>query len=337
MLSDRRQRILYALIEEYVAHALPVGSQTIAKHYKLGVSSATIRNELSYLEDQGYITQPHTSAGRIPTDAGYREFVDEVLASDELMKLPGFETMASDIRSRAEALDSLIERTSEELTRLTDCLSIVMAPSIIKMRIRQVSLISLTNRQALIVIVSEDGHVAERHVSFPIDVEPDRLHEIQNVLTKVFSGRSLSEMYDVRLGMVDLMQDSVGPIIVNEVLDSLHDCNSVRRSRVGVSSLMRKPEFHDASALLPIMEVLEDDTVLFRVFDPSDVTDSGIMVRIGSENETEQLSGASVIAGSYGRGDAQGVVAVIGPKRMDYSKVIGAVRAAQEILNEDLC
>ena len=127
MLSDRRQRILYALIEEYVAHALPVGSQTIAKHYKLGVSSATIRNELSYLEDQGYITQPHTSAGRIPTDAGYREFVDEVLASDELMKLPGFETMASDIRSRAEALDSLIERTSEELTRLTDCLSIVMA------------------------------------------------------------------------------------------------------------------------------------------------------------------------------------------------------------------
>ncbi len=84
------------------------------------------------------------------------------------------------------------------------------------------------------------------------------------------------------------------------------------------------------------MEVLEDDTVLFRVFDPSDVTDSGIMVRIGSENETEQLSGASVIAGSYGRGDAQGVVAVIGPKRMDYSKVIGAVRAAQEILNEDL-
>lgn len=336
MLSDRRQRILYALIEEYVAHALPVGSQTIAKQYKLGVSSATIRNELSYLENEGYIAQPHTSAGRIPTDAGYREFVDGVLASDDLMKMSDFDAMASDIRSHADALDSLMERTSEELTRLTDCLSIVMAPSMIKMRIRQISLISLTNRQALIIIVSEDGHVAERHVSFPVDVEPDRLRDIQDLLTKVFSGRSLSEMEDARLGVVELMQDSIGPIIVNEILSSLRDSCSVRSSRVGVSSLMRKPEFHDASALLPIMEVLEDDTVLFSVFDPSDTSDSGIMVRIGSENETEQLSGASVIAGSYGRGEAQGVVAVIGPKRMDYSKVIGAVRAAQEILNEDL-
>ncbi len=335
MLSDRRQRILYALIEEYVAHALPVGSQTIAKQYKLGVSSATIRNELSYLENEGYITQPHTSAGRIPTDAGYREFVDDVLSSEEVESIPDFDTIASDIRSHADALDSLMEKTSEELSRLTDCLSIVMAPSIIKMRIRQISLISLTNRHALIIIVSKDGHVEERHVSFPIDVDADRLIAIQELLTNIFSGRSLSEVEDTKLDVIELMNDSIGSIILNEILQSLKDSSIVRKSRVGVSALMRKPEFHDTSALLPIMEVLEDDTVLFRAFDQRCNTDSGIVVRIGSENDTEQLAGASLIAGTYGRGDAQGIVAVIGPKRMDYSKVIGAVRAAQSILNEE--
>lgn len=335
MLSDRRQRILYALIEEYVAHALPVGSQTIAKQYKLGVSSATIRNELSYLENEGYIVQPHTSAGRIPTDAGYREFVDDVLASDAIVRLPDFDVLASEIRSHAEALDSLLERTSEELTRLTDCLSIVMAPSILKMRIRQISLISLTDRQALIIIVSEDGHIAERHVSFPVDVEADRLRSMQDLLTNVFAGKSLSEVEQTRVDILELMQDDIAALVINGILESLRDRTFVRKSRVGMSSLMRKPEFHDASALLPIMEVLEDDTVLFRVFDSDAQSDKGIVVRIGSENAAEQLFGASVVAGTYGRGEAQGIVAVIGPKRMDYSKVIGAVRAAQDVLSDD--
>ncbi len=125
MLSDRRQRILRALIEEYVMHAVPVGSRTLAEQYDLGVSSATVRNDLSALEEAGYIAQPHTSAGRVPTDAGYREFVDDLLASEAFGGAGVEEELACQIRSHADALDELMRRTSEELARLTDCLSLV--------------------------------------------------------------------------------------------------------------------------------------------------------------------------------------------------------------------
>ncbi len=140
MLSSRRQRILCALIEEYVANACPVGSRTIAENHKLGVSPATIRNELSALEDEGYITQPHTSAGRIPTDAGYREFVDEILTDEGVAAHMPQTSAIEELRRSADALDDLIERTNSELARLTECLSVIMSPVSAASRIRQVSL-----------------------------------------------------------------------------------------------------------------------------------------------------------------------------------------------------
>ena len=247
MLSDRRQRILRALIEEYVSHAMPVGSKTIAEQYDLGVSSATVRNELSALEEAGYITQPHTSAGRVPTDAGYREFVDDLLAEDRLQSSVRAD-MAARMRASADALDNLMRQVSEELTRLTDCLSIV---------------------------------------------------------------------------------GCMGP-----------DCGEAevalaRKERLGLSSLMRKPEFQESSSLLPLMEILEDGTVYFKAFDEASSATDGFAVRIGRENEDSSLVCVSVVAGVYGYGDARGVVAVIGPRRMDYGNVIGAVRAAQSILSTD--
>lgn len=247
MLSDRRQQILRSLIEEYVSCAMPVGSRTLTEHYKLGVSPATVRNELSALEEEGYITQPHTSAGRIPTDLGYREFVDEILSSRSESMAPVEERMADMMRSSASRLDDLIRRTSEELARLTDCLSLVeeMHP--------------------------EDG-----------------------------SGKSI-----------------------------------VKRRPLGLASLMRKPEFQESSSLLPLMEILENDTVHFKAFDDASMSTDGFAIRIGEENSESGLSCVSVIAGVYGEGPMKGVVAVIGPKRMDYSRVIGAVRAAQAVLNEE--
>ncbi len=248
MLTDRRQRILRALIEEYISHAVPVGSRTLTEQYDLGVSSATVRNDLSALEEAGYITQPHTSAGRIPTDAGYREFVDELLASDSMGDTALKQKMADQMRQSADALDELMRKTSEELARLTDCLSLVgCMPS------------------------KEDDHAA-------------------------------------RLA---------------------------RKERLGLSSLMRKPEFQESSSLLPLMEILEDDTVYFKVFDEASSRSDGFAIRIGCENEDSNLVCVSVVAGVYDYGDAQGVVAVIGPRRMDYGNVISAVRAAQSILNRE--
>ena len=239
MLSDRRQRVLAALIEEYVARALPVGSRTLTERYRFGVSPATIRNELSALEEEGYISQPHTSAGRIPTDFGYRTFVDDLVESGEIGNDGEADEAIGRLRESARELDDLLDRTSKALSRFTDCLSVVTPP----------------------------GYA--------------------------------------------------------------------HPSRTGIMSLMRQPEFTYTESLLPVMQVLEDDTVLLHVLDATVPSADCPQVRIGSENETEQLSGVSVVACRYGIGPDGGIVAVIGPTRMDYTKALAAVRIASKTLGDD--
>lgn len=335
MLSDRRQRVLAALIEEYIECALPVGSRTLTERYQLGVSPATVRNDLSALEDAGYIKQPHTSAGRIPTDAGYRAFVDDLLASGIVEEERPHEDVVQELRSSASELDSLMNQTSAALSRLTDCLSIVVAPSLASAHIRQISLVSLSNHRALIVLVTEDGHVLDRHVAFPEEVYPEELNALQSLINTLLAGKSFAELrqqYDDRT--IHLLQEPLGRFIIEEIVLCIRDEATSRAHLDGVSSLMRKPEFSNAQSLLPVMHVLEDDTVLLNLFDEAFSSETRTFVRIGSENTNIDLSGVSVVAKSYGRGEGAGIVAVIGPTRMDYSKVIRAVRAAQQALGD---
>ena len=338
MLSDRRQRVLSALIQEYVDKALPVGSRTLTERYQLGVSSATVRNDLSALEDAGFITQPHTSAGRVPTDAGYRAFVDGLLTSGLAQEENPHSDIVDELRSSASELDALLEQTSVALARLTDCLSIVVAPSVFSAHIRQLSLISLTNFRALIVIVAEDGQVVNKQVTFTEEVFPDELAHVQNLLASLFVGKSVREFneeYDARVA--EVLREPLVHYVLDEVLTCLKETNIARTHRLGMSSLMRKPEFSTSSSLLPIMEIMEDDAVLLHVFDDAEAGEAAdnVLVRIGSENATEELSGVSVIASAYGRGEGEGMIAVIGPTRMDYSRVIRAVRAAQNVLTDE--
>ena len=335
MLSDRRQRVLCALIEEYVARAMPVGSRTLTERYHLGVSSATVRNDLSALEDAGYITQPHTSAGRIPTDAGYRAFVDDLLSSGIAEEEDPHGDIVSELKASARELDTLMEQTSAALLRLTDCLSIVMAPSLFSSHIRQLSLISLSNFAALIVIVAEDGQVTNRQISFGEEVSPAELADVQNLLNRVFVGKSLRELREESsASAIEAFRDPLVQFVLDEVLSCLQEGSAGRAHRLGMSSLMRKPEFSSSSALLPIVRALEDDASFLHVLDNAAHADADVVVRIGEENSAEGLTGVSVIAGAYGRGEGEGIVAVIGPTRMDYGRVIRAVRAAQHALGD---
>ena len=336
MLSDRRQRVLSALIEEYVARALPVGSRTLTERYQLGVSPATVRNELSVLEDGGYITQPHTSAGRIPTDFGYRAFVDNLLASDLAGDDERYRPVVDQLRRSASELDALLEQTSSALTRLTDCLSIVLAPSVLNLHIKQLSLISLSPYRALVVLVTEDGQVFNRQMDFAEEVSPDELARVQRFLAEVMGGKSLQEIEDgLGEGMAEAFRDPLVRMALDEVLSCLQEGDASRTHRLGVSSLLTKPEFSQSQALLPVMQVLEDDTVLLQILDDAARQGSGApSVRIGRENDAAALADVSVVASRYGRGASAGVVAVVGPTRMDYSKVIQAVRIASAALED---
>ncbi len=336
VLSDRRQRVLAALIEEYVARALPVGSRTLTERYQLGVSPATVRNELSVLEDGGYITQPHTSAGRIPTDHGYRAFVDNLLAADFTGEDERYRPVVDELRRSASELDALLEQTSSALTRLTDCLSIVLAPSVLNLHIKQLSLISLNAYRALVVLVTEDGQVFNRQMEFAEEVSSDELARVQAFLGDVFTGKSLQQIEDgLGQGMAEAFSDPLVRMALDEVLSCLQESELSRAHRLGVSSLLTKPEFSQSQALLPVMQVLEDDTVMLHILDDAVRQGDGTpSVRIGRENDAAELAGVSVVASRYGRGESAGVVAVIGPTRMDYSKVLRAVRIASAALQD---
>ncbi len=336
VLSDRRQRVLAALIEEYVARALPVGSRTLTERYHLGVSPATVRNELSVLEDGGYITQPHTSAGRIPTDYGYRAFVDDLLrsglapADDER-----YRKAAEQMRGTASELDALLEQTSSALSRLTDCLSIVLAPSVLNMSIRQITLVSLAPQRALIIVVTEDGQVFNRQMEFSEEVLPDDLAAVQRLLNDALLGKTIREVEEgLGRGMYEAFRSPLVRMALDEVLSCLQEGDLSRAHRLGVSSLLTKPEFSQSESLVPVLKALEDNTVLLHIYDDAAQSGDAPCIRIGSENDDEALSGVSVVASSYGRGPSMGVIAVIGPTRMDYSRVIQAVRIARNALGD---
>lgn len=335
MLSDRRQRVLAALIEEYVARALPVGSRTLTERYHLGVSPATVRNELSVLEDGGYITQPHTSAGRVPTDFGYRAFVDDLLKTGIACDDERSRHVVEQLRSSASELDGLLEKTSSALSKLTDCLSIVLAPSVLNMRIRQITLVSLSARRALVVVVTEDGQVFNRQMDFSEDVASEDLAAVQRLLNEVLLGKTIREVEEgLAQGMYEAFRSPLVRMALDEVLSCLQESDRSRAHRLGIGSLLSKPEFSQSESVVPVLKALDDDTVLLHIFDEAAHAGDGPCIRIGSENADEALSGVSVVASSYGRGRAQGVVAVIGPTRMDYSRVIQAVRIARDALGD---
>lgn len=331
MLSDRRQIVLRALIEEYIARALPVGSRTLVERYNLGISSATVRNELSLLEEMGYLAQPHTSAGRIPTDFGYRAFVDELLSESDPDN--GEDALARELRESASDLDDLMDRTSQALARFTDCMTLLVPPRILSVDIRLVNLVLLTPQRLLTVIVTEDGQVFDRQVDLPRDYSQDEIGKTQEALNNILVGTSLSSTSgELPLGASGV-HDDLFRMVMAEILACLKDQNAIKAHPLGISHLLGKPEFSDSSCLMPVLEELEGDTMLLRVFNDAAASEEPV-VRIGHENDSEALSSVSLIANRFGEAEHSGLILIVGPTRMDYSQVLKAVRAARNVLKD---
>lgn len=331
MLSDRRQIVLRALIEEYIARALPVGSRTLVERYNLGISSATVRNELSLLEEMGYLAQPHTSAGRIPTDFGYRAFVDELLSESDPDN--GEDALARELRESASDLDDLMDRTSQALARFTDCMTLLVPPRILSVDIRLVNLVLLTPQRLLTVIVTDDGQVFDRQMDLPRDYSQDEIGKTQEALNNILVGTSLSSTSgELPLGASGV-HDDLFRMVMAEILACLKDQNAIKAHPLGISHLLGKPEFSDSSCLMPVLEELEGDTMLLRVFNDAAASEEPV-VRIGHENDSEALSSVSLIANRFGEAEHSGLILIVGPTRMDYSQVLKAVRAARNVLKD---
>jgi heat-inducible transcriptional repressor len=324
-MSSRRLEILRAIVDEYVATQEPVGSKSIADRHGLGISPATIRNEMAVLEEEGLITHPHTSAGRIPTDLGYRVFVDKLAT---IKPLSGAERRAIEtFLEGALDLDDVVMRTVRLLADVTKQVAVVQYPSIVKSRARHVELISLTASQLMIILIDDAGSVEQRVIEFAHDILEIFLVNLRSQVNQAIAGQRLLDIPD-RVGvLLDLHgagdRKDVG-IIIATITEMAMRKPEERVVLAGTANLARFQE--DFSAQIhPILEALEEQVVLLRLL--GDVSDT-VQVRIGHEQNEENLRQTSLVTVGYGTDSTPlGALGVIGPTRMDYAGSIAAVSA----------
>lgn len=333
MLSERRRRVLGALVEEYVNSAHPVGSKALVERYELHCSPATVRTELSILEETGHVFQPHTSSGRIPTDSGYREFVDELLARLEAEGAPTDETRSQQLA--AAEMDDLIRQASSLLTRLTDCMAVVLAPTLARATIRRIDLVPLAPQRALVVLITGSGQVVNRHIELGEESTPERLAGIESALNSSFDSKKASEIRRLRRALAESTRDGLVDPVVDAILECLAEADNDRMYHGGMVALLSQPEFADAGHVRPLVRALEDGLTMLEALSGL-LEQQGVAVRIGHENRRAELENVSIVATTYGDESGEGVVSVVGPTRMDYSKAISAVRLAAEGLNQAL-
>jgi heat-inducible transcriptional repressor len=327
-LDRRRLEVLRAIVEDYVATQEPVGSKALVERHNLGVSPATIRNDMALLEEEGYIHQPHTSAGRVPTDKGYRLFVDRLtnvkpLAQAERRAIHTFLEEAVD-------LDDVVSRTVRLLAQLTRQVAVVQYPSLSRSAVRHLELVSLSASRLMLVLITDTGRVEQRVVEVGA-IEEAALGELRARLNGQIVGRRLAEVpglledFSRRLPAVEAQTGAVDALCA-VLLEMIVEQREERVMLGGTANLARfGQDFPDS--IHPVLEALEEQVVLLKLL--GEVTAPSLLtVRIGRENELDQLTSTSVVASGYGRGeDTLAQLGVLGPTRMDYPGTMGAVSA----------
>lgn len=338
MLNERRRAVLSALVEEYIRSAQPVASKALVERYELRCSPATVRNDLAALEETGYVYQPHVSAGRIPTDAGYRVFVDELasrtagggLAQAEVEAIHRYYSVLE------HEIDEVMRETSGLLSRLTHNVSLVVAPTIRRSRIRRVNVVPMGGGRALVVVVTDSGRVADRHAELATPLTAEDAAAVEVFLNERLENHRAEDARTLReeLALRDGMQTPVA--VLDEIIDCLDEADEARLYHGGMAALLAQPEFADPGRVRPLVALLEDGLEVLRMVSEM-VHAEGMVVRIGRENALQQLGSMSVVASAYGSGGGdEGMVGLIGPVRMDYSRAITAVRCVAESLSSAL-
>ncbi|MBO8184373.1 MULTISPECIES: heat-inducible transcriptional repressor HrcA [Streptomyces] len=335
MLSERRLEVLRAIVQDYVGTEEPVGSKALTERHNLKVSPATVRNDMAALEEEGYIAQPHTSAGRIPTDKGYRLFVDKLagvkpLSSPERRAIQNFLEGAVD-------LDDVVGRTVRLLAQLTRQVAVVQYPSLTRSTVRHVELLGLAPARLMLVLITDTGRVEQRMIDCPAPIGETVLADLRARLNSRVVGERFTEVPSLVQDLPEAFDaDDRGTIqtVLATLLETLVEETEERLMIGGTANLTRFG--HDFPLTIrPVLEALEEQVVLLKLL--GEAKDPGMTVRIGHENQHEGLSSTSVVSVGYGSGDeAVAKLGVVGPTRMDYPGTMGAVRAVARYVGQIL-
>ncbi len=336
-LTDREKKVLTSLISHYVTSADPVGSRAIASKYGLGISPATIRNTMQDLEEMGLVLQPHTSAGRIPTDAGYRLFVDILLGEEELTNNEKF-AINETISSQFGGVDSILGQTSRVLASLSNQLGVSITPHLDDSVLSHIELIHMAEGKVLVVLAFRSGLARTILVEVEATVGLPELTTMSQVLNEKLGGLTLGH---IRKTVQERLAGSGGnPRLLRFFVDDNSDIwdggSSLKLHIDGAENLIMKPEFSDREKLTEVIKLINSPHGLIENIQTEELKDSGIVITIGAENRSREIQSCSVVSASYKAGQTKGTIGVIGPTRMPYGKLVSLVKYAARQLSKVL-
>lgn len=337
-LSEREKSILRYVIHQFILTANPVGSRNISKKYDIGLSPATIRNIMADLEDTGLLGHPHTSAGRVPTDQGYRFYVDSLMDPPKLGRAEK-RTAQSSINSKKA--NDLVKATSSILSDITNQLALITYPKLSNSMLEKIQIVRLSNSRILIVVTVVPGIVKTITLELEISVQQSQLNSVQRILNQRLAGLRFSE---IRTSIVDRVRNfqthELKPII-RVFLDSAERIfNEQKNSQsviAGTKNILSKPEFEDLEHFQSIIEMVEDKDVIVHVMDKNlSGKNEKVSITIGTESKDKKFESYSLVTKEYTVGEGSGTIGIIGPKRMEYSKVVAAVEYVAKLLSKEL-
>ncbi|ASS66032.1 MULTISPECIES: heat-inducible transcriptional repressor HrcA [unclassified Paenibacillus] len=322
MLTERQQLILGAIINDYIRSAEPVGSRSISKRGDVGFSPATIRNEMADLEELGFLEQPHTSAGRIPSIQGYRYYVDHLMKHDSVTDSE-LKTMRSFFASRMIEMEQVVQHAAMIISNLTNYTSIVLGPDSVNQALKHFQLVPLGGDKAVAIVVTDTGHVENRTVTIPADLDMSDMEKAVRFLNERLSGvpllrlksRLFSEAGEEMGRYAEQIEGLLG--ILEQALRPEQDG---RLFVSGTTNILTQPEFKDVDKVKTLFDLLDETPTMLKLFSSMP---EGIQVRIGTENDHEAIASCSLITATYALdGHSLGTIGILGPTRMDYGKVI---------------
>ncbi|MEU4563716.1 heat-inducible transcriptional repressor HrcA [Actinoplanes sp. NPDC023936] len=333
-LDDRKLEVLRAIVQDYVETREPVGSKALVERHQLGVSPATVRNDMAVLEEEGYIRQPHTSAGRVPTDAGYRLFVDRLTRIKPLS--PAERRAIERFMVGVVDLDDVVHRTVRLLAQLTRQVAVVQYPSLSRSAVRHLELVPISTTRLTLVMITDTGRVEQRLVEMPGPVPPDDVWEMRRRVNEKLAGQKLADTPLLVQKLVDETAPDRRPTmacLASVLLETLVERSEERLALAGTANLTRGGVLDFQGTLRPVLEALEEEVILLKLI--GDLEPSTTRVRIGDENEIDNLRSASVVSSGYGPGATiVGGLGVLGPTRMDYPGTIATVRAVARYVGD---
>jgi len=338
VMDERKKNILHAIIQDYIVTAEPVGSRSIARKYNLGISSATIRNEMADLEEMGFIEQPHTSSGRVPSDKGYRFYVDFLMKKMD-MSPPEEQFIHGQLRENIQHMEDLFKKTSDILSQLTNYISLAVGPQVSETAVQQIQLLPMQNNKVLLMIISDNGVVDNGIINFPGDYDKETMAIVSEILSCKLKGHRLKDisktvLQEIYYELADYKKQ------VNLVLDFMDEALKVSdKAKVytgGMLNILNQPEFKDVENLRSLLEIMEEQAVLRQVLKETS-SESGLAISIGGENKHKGIHNCSIITATYEVGGRViGTVGILGPTRMAYPKAATTIEFVSKCLSDIL-